>query len=302
MNEWLSFKSTVVVNRHYLLLALLSAMVVHTIVLNLKFRAPDRHPIVNVMEVTMVEIKKPTPPPKQAQVLAAEHQISNAPKAIKPHAPKQKLPSEAERVEKPHKITVKLPEPAPIVDRPLVKPKVSAPKEREKPKVIARKAEIAPPPAEVRPKLSAEDLRLQISQSVAQIGAQMARHEQSASESAKIKSLNEVSTHKYVAAQYISDFVRKVERTGNLNHPEVMLENNFTGRVVMDVGIKADGSIYSVRIRKSSGYPALDNSAKKIVRMSAPFPPLPKALLNELKVLEISKSWSFSNESGITAN
>ena len=43
----------------------------------------------------------------------------------------------------------------------------------------------------------------------------------------------------------------------------------------MDVGIKADGSIYSIRISKPSGYPELDEAAKRIVKMSAPFPALP---------------------------
>lgn len=299
MTDWLPFKSSVVANRQYLLLALLLAMLTHAIMLSLKFSEPDKPPSVNVIEVTMIEIKKPTQQPEHAQLLAADNQISNAPKAAKPRVPKQKLPREEIRVEKPHKIAVKLPEPEPIVERPPVKTKAIAPKIIEKTKVIARKADVAPPPpAEVRPKLSAEDLRLQI----AQLGAQIARHEQSESESTQIKSLSNISTHKYVAAQYVSDFVHKVERTGNLNHPEVMSENNFTGRLVMDVGINANGSIYSIVIRKKSGFPALDNSAKKIVRMSAPFPPLPKALLNELKVLVISKSWSFSNESGITAN
>ncbi len=130
----------------------------------------------------------------------------------------------------------------------------------------------------------------------------MARNDPSESESVRFKSISSVSTHRHVAAQYESDFIRKVERTGNLNHPEIMLENNFTGQVVMAVGLKKDGSIYSIQIRKSSGYPALDKSATKIVRMSAPFPPIPNVLLNERDVYIVTKSWSFSNESGMTAN
>jgi protein TonB len=67
----------------------------------------------------------------------------------------------------------------------------------------------------------------------------------------------------------------------------------------MDVGIKADGSIYSIRINKSSGNPALDEAAQRIVRMSAPFAPLPTELLKELDVLVITRVWKFSDESGL---
>jgi protein TonB len=67
----------------------------------------------------------------------------------------------------------------------------------------------------------------------------------------------------------------------------------------MDVGIKADGSIYSIRINKSSGNPELDDAAIKIVRMSAPFPPLPLDLTKELDVLVITRVWKFSDESGL---
>ena len=54
-----------------------------------------------------------------------------------------------------------------------------------------------------------------------------------------------------------------------------------------------------MRIRKSSGYPALDEAAKRIVRVSAPFPPLPKDLLQELDVLVITRVWKFSDETGL---
>lgn len=38
---------------------------------------------------------------------------------------------------------------------------------------------------------------------------------------------------------------------------------------------------------------------QKIVRMSAPFPPLPLDLRKELDVLVITRVWKFSDESGL---
>ena len=108
-----------------------------------------------------------------------------------------------------------------------------------------------------------------------------------------------MSAHKYVAAQYMKDWESKVERTGNLNYPEAAAKKNFSGTLTMDVGIKADGSIYSIRVSRSSGNPALDEAAKKIVRMSAPFAPLPLDIRKELDVLVITRVWKFSDESGL---
>jgi protein TonB len=45
----------------------------------------------------------------------------------------------------------------------------------------------------------------------------------------------------------------------------------------------------------------LDEAAKRIVRMSAPFAPLPADLLKELDVLVITRVWKFSDESGMTS-
>ena len=103
-----------------------------------------------------------------------------------------------------------------------------------------------------------------------------------------------------MAAQYVKDWENKVERTGNMKYPAIAAKKNFSGTLTMDVGVKSDGSIYSMRISRSSGYPALDEAAKRIVRMSAPFPALPSDLLKELNVLVITRKWKFSDESGMT--
>ncbi len=63
----------------------------------------------------------------------------------------------------------------------------------------------------------------------------------------------------------------------------------------MDIGINADGSVNSIFINKSSGDLDIDLAAKKIVLMSAPFPPLPKVLLKQLKVLVISRVFEVSD-------
>jgi protein TonB len=97
----------------------------------------------------------------------------------------------------------------------------------------------------------------------------------------------------------MKDWENKVEHTGNLNYPEVALKKGYSGSLTMDVGVNADGSIYSIRIGKSSGNVELDEAAKKIVRMSAPFASLPLDLRKEVDVLVITRVWKFSDESGL---
>jgi periplasmic protein TonB len=115
----------------------------------------------------------------------------------------------------------------------------------------------------------------------------------------KTKSANQVSANKYVAAQYLHDWEAKVSGVGNRNYPEAATKPGFSATLTMEVGIDIDGNIDSIRITHSSGIPELDEAAKKIVRMSAPFPPLPSALRSELDILKITRVWKFTDESGL---
>ena len=115
----------------------------------------------------------------------------------------------------------------------------------------------------------------------------------------KTKSVNQVTTNKYVAAQYLKDWESKVERTGNMNYPAAAMKAGFSATLTMEVHINMDGSIKDMIITRSSGNQDLDNAAKKIVSMSAPFPPLPEALREELEILKITRVWKFSDESGL---
>ena len=277
-------------NNDTLLLALFLAVLVHLgIVLGINFANPKStpHKINRAIDVTFV-----TTPAKQApehaQFLAPENQMGSGEKKAKPEPPKQQLSSQGAKQSKQAAKPVEEEGKSKSVE------KVLTQKTAVKKVVTENKADDGE--AESRPRLTAESLQQQI----AQLGTEI-RLSQQSSDNNRIKFVDSVSTHKYVAAQYIKDWERKVERTGNLNYPEVAARKNFSGILTMDVGIKADGSIYSMRINKSSGNPVLDEAAKRIVRISAPFPPLPIELQKELDVLVITRVWKFSDESGMTA-
>ena len=66
----------------------------------------------------------------------------------------------------------------------------------------------------------------------------------------------------------------------------------LSGRVVLNVGIRRDGSIESARVVRSSGSALLDDTALRIVRLAAPFPPLPRTQ-EPVDVLQITRTWMF---------
>jgi periplasmic protein TonB len=276
-------------NKDQLLVAIFIAAIIHVvIVIGVGFREPEL-PVQNSrsIDVTLVTTiaKKP---PKKAKFLAQTNQMGAGEKYQKPQPPAQRIASEGNNQRK-QMVESDQEEIAPKTKQKLLT-QLKAPV-----KVDAEKQPETIHTSESQPHLTAETLQQQI----AQYGTEI-RLKQQSSDQAKIKSVSSVSAHQYVAAQYVKDWERKVERTGNMNYPPIAQKKNFSGTLTMDVGIEADGSIHSIRISKSSGYPELDMAAKRIVRMSAPFPALPSDLLKELNVLVITRKWKFSDESGMT--
>ena len=280
-----------------LLTALFVAAVLHVIVLlGVNFTAPQPPKINRSIEITVAHapVKKA---PKDAKHLAAEHQIGAGEETRKPEPPQQKIATQEQALSPPVKKVIPhpvVPQVKPVAEKLLTQAKapVKVVTEPEQPVELPEAVEVQ----ESAPKLSPEALQQQITQ----LGERIRNTQQSAQDT-KIKFVNSISTHKYLAAQYVKDWEDKVERTGNLNYPEAARKKGVSQSLTMDVGINADGSIYSMRIVRSSGNSALDDAAKRIVKMSAPFAVLPDDLLREVNVLVITRVWKFSDETGMTA-
>lgn len=276
-------------NNDSLLIALFLAAVIHVVIgLGVNFTMPQPEQVSRSIDITLVNMPTKKAPEK-AQLLAQENQLGAGEQSKKQESPPQQLPSQGNNSQ-----AKQIKKSAPEQSEPKAAKKLITQKKAEKKIVTAPKPDTEQH-TEKHPQLSAETLQQQITQ----LGTEIRLSQQSA-EQTKIKFVDSVSAHKYVAAQYMKDWEDKVERTGNLNYPEVAVKKNFSGTLTMDVGIKADGSIYSIRINQSSGNPELDEAAKRIVRMSAPFAPLPVELQKELDVLVITRVWKFSDESGMT--
>jgi periplasmic protein TonB len=286
-NKAMFVPSATLSNNDSLLIALFVAVIFHIVlVFGMNFTTPRPEKINKSIDITLINTPAKKAPEK-THFLAQENQSGTGEKPKKPKPPAQKLPSRGNNQEK------KIKKIAPEKSKPKVAQKIITQQKAEKKAITARKPAVVSQ-TEKHPHITAESLQQQI----AQLGTEIRQNQQGA-EQTKIKFVDSVSAHKYVAAQYMKDWESKVERMGNLNYPEVAAKKNFSGTLTMDVGIKADGSIYSIRINRSSGNPALDEAAKNIVRISAPFAPLPLDLRKELDVLVITRVWKFSDESGL---
>jgi protein TonB len=100
------------------------------------------------------------------------------------------------------------------------------------------------------------------------------------------------STREYAWAGYLRAWVDRVERVGNLNYPDEARRRHLGGTVVINVGIRRDGSIESTAIVRSSGLPLLDDAALRIARLAEPYPPLPRTR-EDPDILNVVRTWQF---------
>ena len=100
------------------------------------------------------------------------------------------------------------------------------------------------------------------------------------------------STREYAWAAYLRAWVDRAERVGNLNYPDEARRRHIGGVVVINVGIRRDGTVERADIVQSSHIPMLDTAALRIVTLAQPYPPLPKTAENP-DILNVVRTWQF---------
>ena len=103
-----------------------------------------------------------------------------------------------------------------------------------------------------------------------------------------------IRTSEYRFAQYLEDWRQKVERVGTLNYPPEA-RGKLYGSLVLTVSLAADGRVQSIEINRSSGYKVLDDAARRIVQLAAPYPAFPPDIRKDTDVIEITRTWTFTN-------
>jgi protein TonB len=102
------------------------------------------------------------------------------------------------------------------------------------------------------------------------------------------------STSESAVATYLVGWRQRVERIGTANFPERLLAvGRRHGRPTLEVAIGPQGDLVEIVVRKSSGDSSLDQAALKILRMAAPFEPLPSGITDEFRTLRFAYEWDF---------
>ena len=102
----------------------------------------------------------------------------------------------------------------------------------------------------------------------------------------------------YRYSQYLEDWRLKVERIGAMNYPEEA-RGKFFGTLVMSVALRPDGSVDRIIVLRSSGNKVLDDAAKRIVTIAAPFAPFPPDIRKETDYLDITRTWAFTRGNAV---
>lgn len=142
---------------------------------------------------------------------------------------------------------------------------------------------------------------LERSLEIASLEAKLDSQRQAYAKRPRVYRLTAVSTMKAEDAYYVHNWLRKIEHIGNLNYPSEAKRRKIYGHLRLMVAIKPDGHIKSVEVLESSGHTVLDDAAKRIVRLAAPFAPFPAEMRKHVDVLEIIRTWEFQRNYSLTS-
>lgn len=109
------------------------------------------------------------------------------------------------------------------------------------------------------------------------------------------------STASAADAVYLDAWRRKIERIGNLNYPDEARRRSLFGELILRVDVNADGTVRDIRVLQPSGQRVLDDAAIRIVRLAAPFAPLPPEVRKNTDILQIIRTWRFEPGNGFSA-
>lgn len=267
-------------------LALFLAALIHAVMIfGVSFNSPDRRHEREPLEITLTHTPAQEAP-KQADFLAPDNQIGGGKGKTKATPQTQAAPPAGGQPESGEAATETVASPQePVLSHPKAPHKAAAAPAKEQRRHV-----------EAEPKIDMAAVQQQISE----FSAEFVKTQEKYAKQTKILYINSVSAHKYAAAAYEKDWQDKIERVGNLNYPDEARRKSLTGSLLLSVSIAKDGSVRSIKVRQSSGHAVLDDAAKRIVQLAAPFSPFPAGLSEEADVLVITRTWKFFSDSHLS--
>jgi protein TonB len=261
-----------------LVLMLFIAVAIHAlIILGVSFEAIRQEPpdqSTETLDITIVN-KKETPPPEDYDYQAESSQDGGGNTQEKVRPTEQMV----EQAPPPAAAPELQPEPAPVLTRDTSEQKIKKPEESAMP--------------QPQDKLNATEL-INRSVEMLTLNQQINQSLQAYSKTPRSKYIS-ARTQEFKYANYMRDWVTKVERVGDLNYPDAARRQNLSGSLIVEVALYADGTVREIKILRPSGHKLLDDAAIRIVRLAAPFPEFPEEIRKETDVLYITRTWVFNS-------
>lgn len=134
------------------------------------------------------------------------------------------------------------------------------------------------------------------SDEIASLQARLEARKNAYAKRPRVRVVSTVSTRYDRDAAYVDAFRARVEEVGNKNYPALARQRKIVGNVRLMVAILPTGQVKEIVTLKSSGYPLLDEAARQSVRLAAPFQPFPSAIRRDTDILQIIRTWKFSDQ------
>ncbi|MCI0654879.1 MAG: TonB family protein [Methylococcaceae bacterium] len=287
MNEILAAKPIVSATDRLLVTVFLAVLVHALVIIGIHFEFEKQERIQKSLEIALVD--EPTrAAPEGPDFLARENQMGRGAKQKVAKSQSPEVPSAGRSATEPQaRVSVSNKKVSRVLPRETAESKMD----------LAGKEEDAENAVD-HPELNAVGLHQQI----AALSAEIALASDKRSRRPRIKFVNSVHAHKHKAAAYEKAFQIKVERIGILNYPNRARREHLSGSLLLAVGVRNDGTIYRIEVRRSSGHQALDDGAIRIARLAAPFAPFPSELAMDADVLVITRTWKFSDDTQLTTS
>jgi protein TonB len=260
----------------------LSLLVHGLLILGLGFALERAAPVVPMLDVILTQTSTPLSP-KQADFLAQANNQGGGEhdKASRSRDPQPGTVPQAETGVAPQSVRAESPAPSPppearVIASPDSPLRTPAPSRRPQPTAT---------PARTGERKIEHDMAM--ARLAAEIHLRSARYAKRPS-----RKFVSASTQEYAWANYLRAWVDRAERVGNLNYPDEARRRQLSGTVVINVGIRRNGSVERADIVQSSGIPLLDEAALRIAKLAEPYPPLPKTQ-EDPDILNVVRTWQF---------
>jgi protein TonB len=150
-------------------------------------------------------------------------------------------------------------------------------------------------PQQVALTANANDEQDQVAQEIALLEARLAARRQTEAKRPRVHTVSSVSARADDWAGYVEQFRERVEMTGNQQLMAEVRASQLRGEVRLMVALTASGRLQELRVLRSSGHRLLDEAAQQSVRDSLPFAEFPSNLKSQVDVLQVVRTWRFSD-------